>query len=331
MANFSTGQIARHLYDMLAARGPVRYLDDADRPVGLTADLYVGHFWAFADICSMNDFETRIAVYPVADPDRSRRTLRALAQELGLPSPDPYLPPLSFDHERTMSLADVVLVTGNSFTLSTFPDRWHSKIRLINYSVDAEVFSRPVDVERTNDLVFVATHCGMAKGFVDVLKTWSGIPKGQSTLHVVGRLEAPFDDMMQQHNTGSTVYEGWVDSDTEDYLKILKACRFAYMPTWSEGQMGTLLEAVHAGCIPITTRNAGLDDRVLEHCVIVEPRDILGQRAAIADALSWSEAQYEERRHLLLEATAAHQTWASFEMTVQAALEGATHKTVAVI
>lgn len=323
LANHSTGQIAQHLHRLLARSGPVAYLDDRDRPCGLAADLYVGHFWAFAEIAAANDFATQIAFYPVSDPSETRRLLCGLADDFGVPAPLWDLPPPSFDHERTMELADLVLVTGNSYTMSTFPARWRAKLRLVNYSVDAGVFGRQMAVERRGDLCYVATHCGLRKGFLDVLRVWETVAAGGARLHVVGRLDPPFDDLLRRHDPGSIVYHGWLDSDSDAYLRLLQACRFAYIPTWSEGQMGTLLEAVHAGCIPITTPASGLDDHVLAHAVVVQPRDLVGQRAAIEAALAWSEAACEQRRGQLRQAVQRYQTWDVFTRAVEATIEEA--------
>ena len=86
--------------------------------------------------------------------------------------------------------------------------------------------------------------------------------------------------------------------------------------------MGTLLELIHSGCVPITTAASGVDDEVLAQCVVVEPLDIDGQRAAILDALSWSPDEYVQRRLRLLAATIRNQTWASFDTRVQNAISG---------
>jgi glycosyltransferase involved in cell wall biosynthesis len=237
--------------------------------------------------------------------------------------PDWDLPPAEFDHVATMDAADVVLLVGNRATVETFPTRWHDKIRLVNYGVDPALWARPVASERRREFVYAATTCGLRKGFLDVLDVWSGIGAEEATLHVVGRLEPPYDRLLEAANTGSIVAHGWVDSDSDDYLALLRSCRFAYIPTWVEGQMGTLLETVQAGCVPITTRASGLDDAVLAEAVVVEPRDPVGQRAAIDAVLGWSDAQYRERQAAIASAARQHHNWDVFDRQVSEALRGA--------
>jgi glycosyltransferase involved in cell wall biosynthesis len=319
-ANHSTGLIARHLYDLLAQFASVEYFGSKERPEGLEADLFIGHFWAFAELCERNRFATKVAFYSVSDPDETRRLLAPLAQRFGVPMPEWDLPPRSFDHARTMELADVVFVVGNTYTLHTFPERWRSKIVLLNYSIDCDVFRKSPEVDARNEFCYVATHCGLRKGFVDVLDVWSRIDPSLSRLHVIGNLAPPFDRMLAEANNGSIVYHGWIDSDSLQYQSIIERCRFAHVPTYSEGQMGTLLELIHSGCVPITTAASGVDDEVLAECLVVEPLDAQGQRAAIDEALSWSSREYAHRRRRLLEATRRRQTWESFDTRVRSAL-----------
>lgn len=321
-ANHSTGLIARHLYELLAAFGPVDYFGSKERPVGLDAELFIGHFWAFAELCDRNDFRTKVAFYSVSDPVETRRQLSALAQRFAVPVPDWDLPPTTFDHHRTMDLADLVFVVGNTYTLHTFPERWHHKIVLLNYSIDTTMFSPVAPADAVDEFCYVATHCGLRKGFVDVLEVWSDMDPSKCRLHVIGKIAPPFDRMLRDANNGSIVYHGWIDSDSAEYRQIVSRCRFAHVPTYSEGQMGTLLELIHSGCVPVTTAASGVDDEVLAHCLLVQPLDIRGQRTAIDQALSWSPTEYELRRRQLLDATCRRQTWQSFHSRVHSAIAG---------
>jgi Glycosyl transferases group 1 len=319
-ANHSTGQIARHLYHILQEYGPVQYFGSKDRPEGLSADLFIGHFWAFRELCGLNSFKTKIVFYSVSDPTRTRNLLNDLAKEFGVAEPHWDLPPLSFDHEATMEIADLVFVVGNSYTLDTFPRRWRHKIRLLDYSVDRLIFSRDVGAARRDEFCYVATHCGLRKGFMDVLKTWHDIDPATTRLHAVGRLDSDWEELLARHNNGSITYHGWIDSDAEDYLRVIKSCKFAHIPSYSEGQMGSLLEVIYSGCFPITTRASGVDDEVLKHCLVVEPLNIRGQRDAIEYALSWSDLEYENRMAALFQVTQEQQTWEKFREGVESGI-----------
>lgn len=320
LANHSAGQIARHLYDTLLESGPVTYFDAADRPAGLTADLYIGHFWNYLPIAQANRFRKRIAFYAVSDPDRRRRLLLSLAARFGVPVPAWDFPPPHFDHAAAMRDADLVLVVGNSFTLKTFAPEWHPKLRLLNYAVDRSLYAHAAALPKRNDLCYVATQCGLRKGFMDVLDVWPGLNASGSLLHVIGAIEPPWDRLLAARNPGSIVYHGWIDSHSPAYADILGRCKFAYVPTYEEGQMGSLLEAMHCGCIPITTRASGIDDRVLHHAIVIEPLDIPQQRAAILDAISWPPEKFALRRDALATALYQAHNWAVFSSGVKSAL-----------
>lgn len=320
LANHSAGQIARHLYNTLRECGPVTYLDAEARPNGLAADLYIGHFWNYLEISKRNRFAKKIAFYAVSDPDRRRRLLLSLADRFGVPVPAWDFPPAHFDNVATLRDADLVLLVGNTFALETFAPEWRHKIRLLNYSVDANLYACAAATPKHNGFCYVATQCGLRKGFMDVLMTWSGINAAAATLHVIGGIEPPWDDLLARHNNGSIVYHGWIDSHSPEYADIIGNCRFAYIPTYEEGQMGSLLEAMHCGCVPITTRASGIDDRVLEHCVLVEPLNIPQQQAAILDAVSWTAEDFRRRRQAIAAALNLFHNWTVFSTGVKSAL-----------
>jgi glycosyltransferase involved in cell wall biosynthesis len=321
--NHSTGLIASGLYRLLSGLGPVEYYDHGDRPRDLVADLFVGHFWSFAAMCRANRFRRRVAVYVLSDPAAARALLTGAAARNRVPMCDWDLPPASFDHEETMALADQVLVCGNGHTLASFPPRWQPKVRLFNYGLDPDLWSEASPdgaAPAGRDFVYVATHCGLRKGFLDVIATWAGIPPERARLHVIGHLDPPYDALLAEVNPGSVTVHGWVDSRSERYRALLGACRYAYIPTWVEGQMGTLLEAIFAGCVPLTTAASGIDDDVLRHGLLVEPMDPDQHRAAIDTALAWTPGDYAARRAALLAAARRHHNWARFDQQVGGAL-----------
>jgi glycosyltransferase involved in cell wall biosynthesis len=295
----------------------VDYWDHAQRPVGTTSDVFVGHFWAFADLCRKNDFDRQIAIYVLSNPERATTLLREAAERYGVPFPDWDLPPDDFDHEGTMELADAVILVGNRATLATFDARWHSKIKLVNYAPGFNHWPPTATVARRREFVYSATTCGLRKGFLDVIDTWRDIPAGATQLHVVGRIDEPYRGRLAASGAEAVSTYGWMPSTSRRYRELLQSCRYAYIPTWVEGQMGTILEVIAAGCIPITTRASGVDDRVLEHCVVVEPGQPEQHRHEIARVLGWTDAEFHHRQATLIECMASLHTWSGFDERVR--------------
>jgi hypothetical protein len=321
LANHSTGLIASGLYRLLGALGPVEYFDNAERPTGMHANLFVGHFWSFESMCRANEFDTKVAVYVLSDPNVAREQLSEAATRFGVPMPTWDLPPADFDHEATMELADLVLLCGNRHTLETFHHRWRDKIQLFNYALDEHTARPGLTAWRPPaDFVYVATHCGLRKGFLDVINTWSKISPEVARLHVVGRLDSPYEQLLAETNTGSVIVHGWIDSNSREYRDLLHSCRFAYIPTWVEGQMGTMLDVIFAGCLPITTRACGVDDEVLAQCLIVEPLQSDDHRFVIEDVVTWSFEEWAQRSDDLQRTARRQHNWRSFDVTVGGAL-----------
>jgi glycosyltransferase involved in cell wall biosynthesis len=320
-ADHSTGLIASHLYQLMGALGPVRYFDNTERPSGMNAKLYVGHFWSFESMCRANEFDKKVAVYVLSDPSGARVQLAEAAARFAVPMPTWDLPPAEFDHEATMELADLVLLCGNQYTLDTFPARWRDKIRLFNYSLDEKKWPPPPQAWRPPaEFVYVASDCGLRKGFLDVINAWSMIPPDVARLHVVGRLDSPYDRLLAEANTGSVIVHGWIDSSSREYHEVLSSCRFAYIPTWVEGQMGTMLEVLFAGCVPVTTRACGVDDEVLDRCLIVDAMRPDEHRSVIEDVITWSFEEWRARSDDLQRTARGRHNWTSFDDDVGGAL-----------
>jgi glycosyltransferase involved in cell wall biosynthesis len=143
------------------------------------------------------------------------------------------------------------------------------------------------------------------------------MPSGVTQLHIIGRIDELYRERLAGSGATNVTVYGWIPSTSRRYRQLLESCRYAYIPTWVEGQMGTILEAIAAGCVPITTRASGIDDRVLEHCVVVEPGQPEQHRHKIAEVLAWTEAEFRDRQAALAECLASLHTWRGFDERVR--------------
>jgi len=84
--------------------------------------------------------------------------------------------------------------------------------------------------------------------------------------------------------------------------------------------MGTLLEVIAAGCIPITTRASGIDDAVLNHSIIVEAENPLQHRQAIAEVLGWTTSEFKQRQRALQRVATERHNWNVFDRQVREVL-----------
>ena len=306
LVRHSAAWLARNLYEVLSEFGTVTYIDTKDEPKGIKADLFVGHFWSFLRQATSNSFDKQVAFYSIANPDWTRTCLLPLAEEYRVPFPEWDFPPVGFNNTATLAAADEIMLVGNTAIAETFPGEARARLQTFNYRA-ADWFTSTNTLPK-KQFCYVATQCDLRKGFMDVLRTWQALGAEFAPIDLIGSIREPWETLLQEYNPGNMCYRGWLDSSTAQYLQQLQNHRFAYIPTYSEGQMGTVLEAIFSGCIPVTTAQSGIDDRVLEHCVIVEPRAI-EQHVQVIKALSqWSEQKWLQRRDKLLSVAQTYQT-----------------------
>jgi hypothetical protein len=84
--------------------------------------------------------------------------------------------------------------------------------------------------------------------------------------------------------------------------------------------MGTMLEAIFAGCLPITTAACGIHDDVLAQCVVVDPGRPDQHLAAIQTVLAWSGLECQRRSTALLETARRQHDWRRFDAVAGGAM-----------
>jgi hypothetical protein len=108
----------------------------------------------------------------------------------------------------------------------------------------------------------------------------------------------------------SSVLSYFEECFTPDGASTIAACSFAYLPTYSEGQVGTLLEAIHLDHDPgIAAARRGA--RPLHQSS--SQGDIDGQRRAIRDAATWFDDLLAATRGRLRQVAGRLHDWARFE------------------
>lgn len=320
----SAGWIARHLYSILSEYGRVRYIDAEERPQNIEADIFIGHFWNFAEQCKGNHFKHKVAVYSIANPDWSYELLSGLAQKYSVPFPGWDFPPQSFDNQETLESADLILLIGNNTIASTFPKNVQHKIHTLNYSVDREHFDTDLQRKQAGRYCYVATQCDLRKGFMDVLRTFSQIDSNNIQLDIIGAIKPAWEQLYTRYNTGNMLLHGWLNSSSKAYVNLLNKARFAYIPTYSEGQMGTLLETIFCGCIPITTLMSGIDERLLSHCLLIEPFNIAQQKQTVEETARWSDDFWLEKISTLIKLAEQYQSEKHFRNNIELFLKSLT-------
>jgi glycosyltransferase involved in cell wall biosynthesis len=181
---------------------------------------------------------------------------------------------------RALEVADFATLTGNAYTLSTYRN---AKIPIyLTPAAPPFLYEWPErkDFERSRKrFLFMASEGLVHKGLDLVLDAFSQMPDLE--LVVCGRVldEPDFVRAFKRELTATPNIRmhGWVDTGSPQFEELAASCCAMVYPSSSEGQSGALLTAMHAGLIPIASRQSGVDlpgfGRILEESSISEIRE----------------------------------------------------------
>lgn len=158
--------------------------------------------------------------------------------------------------------ADLIVVLGNEFTLNTFayagkPIR---RIRLSN--AFAYPFPESKDFSKVRRrYLWMGSEGFVHKGLDLVLEAFAGMPETHLTVCGPLNREPAFTRAFHQllFNTPNIHTEGWVDVHGGRFRDIAGSCLGGVYPSCSEGGGGCVITMMHAGLIPVVSREASVD------------------------------------------------------------------------
>ena len=165
-------------------------------------------------------------------------------------------------HNHAIELCDVAIMLGNDATLSTYP-KVNKRIEHIPLST-THIYPSPKDRDfekvRKNFIWFGGA--GLAHKGVDlVLEAFASMQ--EYTLTLVGKID-PADPFVQAYKR--EMYElpniktiGWLDPGSVKFKDICAKSLGLVYPSCSEGCAGSVVLCMHAGLIPIVSRESGVD------------------------------------------------------------------------
>ncbi len=268
----SSAQIlARALYEVLCIYGDVEYVDQTEfeKVSGKEYELYIG------TIENFQQFSSRIKAkhcvlfavnnYPVKQYELLHQMLKTLKRgnEFGeLYSSEKYL--LNF--YNIFDSIDYVIGVGNNFTLQSFLDVGFSirKCKMFNYGLQEEISPA---VKNTKPIVFsyIVSNIGLRKGFDIIYELFTDISMQYDDfiLHIAGKTDnqhytSKLNNLLNKLGGKVHFYE-WLQHDSAEYTRLMSETDIMLCPSIEEGQVGTLVEAMAHGIIPIGTERCGID------------------------------------------------------------------------
>jgi glycosyltransferase involved in cell wall biosynthesis len=191
---------------------------------------------------------------------------------LTLPTRRSLMPNLAIEH------ADYATILGNEFTLGTYA---YAQKPLYRLSISSSaLYPWPEDKDFAacrNHFVWLGSYGFVHKGLDLVLEAFAQMPEHHLT--VCGPIDEEKDFKnaygRELYGTPNIHTAGWVDVESPEFLKICRRCVGLIYPSCSEGQCGGVVTCMHAGLIPIVSRQSGVDVKesfglVLKDCSIDE-------------------------------------------------------------
>lgn len=229
------------------------------------------------------------------------RRLRDLRERRGMD-----LAPFKLVEEtRAAQSADHIVVLGNDFTAESFAFAGKPVHRVRLSSAFLYPFPEQKDFHACRRrFLWFGSDGFVHKGLNLVLEAFAGMPDFE--LVVCGPLDheprfvEAFSDLL--YGTPNIRAEGWVDVASPRFRELTDTCLGMVYPSCSEGGGGCVLTMMHAGVIPVVTREASVD---------VEPSCGVVLADASVEALRTAIRSLSEQTPEALQAMArAAWTWA---------------------
>jgi glycosyltransferase involved in cell wall biosynthesis len=218
--------------------------------------------------------------------------------------------------------ADCLTVLGNRMTIDTLTYAGKPCYR-VPLSTTAEFpWDDAKDFEACRRRFVWFGSSGMVhKGLDLVLEAFAATPELQLTVCGPIDRERDFADFYRRelYHTPNIRTVGWVDVAGEGFAQIVRSCAALVYPSCSEGCAGCVVTSLHAGLIPIISRESGVD---VGDFGVVLPRSTVADIRAAALELSRRPADELRRRsRAAWEYARSYHTRARFAAEFRAVIE----------
>lgn len=294
------GELPRRDYDLFIGHGGVNFEHICRALPESVPKLYftTGSYWRFHN----QQEELRFA-------DLERRRGARL----------PYDRNIAQSEESAVHLAHGIIGIGNQTTRMTYAD--FDRVVMLNGTAlyDDNVDWCPKDFTTSRQhFLFYSGPGNVHKGLDLLLEAFSGLPHH---LWISTRLDARFAHLyVRELNTLANVHLlGWVQPRSRSFYQMMQRCAFCILPSCSEGQSQSVLEAMNQGLIPLVSPQSGLD--VQDFGVLIEPVTVDAICSLVHAVSTYSPDRCRELSALARQAALTTYSQEAFLQNFQAALE----------
>jgi glycosyltransferase involved in cell wall biosynthesis len=225
--------------------------------------------------------------------------------------------------EEGLKRARTIVLIGNKTIENTYLDYGVPKEKLVtmNYGIDPVHFSPRERDRHEPKFVFLSAFLSVRKGFPVLMAAWEKAQReglsSRATLDVIGDVENSECDVAAFTHLANLTFQGLVVAGSDEHLRSLNSAHYVICSSLSEGQVGTLLEAMACGCVPIATRESGIDaDQyggwVIKAGDVGDLHRVLAFVAETHDQESWQKRSMTTREQCV-----RNHDWQAFETRIE--------------
>jgi hypothetical protein len=238
----------------------LRRYDDLNVPTDRQYDLFIGHTKTFIEIKNKIKLSGKSILFVTgSSPEFGNSAQHKRAEDLFRRK----MIQIAVHQENIVApakdlhaAADRVLMLGNEFVKSTWYPEFFEKYTLIN-NVTAQEF-RPLS-ENGVEFLFLSSTGQVHRGLDVLLDVFAHRSEHlhicSSVLNEVEFVKAYHSELFRKVNIHT---HGHLDLASQKFREIIKRCGFVILPSCSEGQSSSVINAVNFGLIPVVTENVGL-------------------------------------------------------------------------
>ena len=208
-----------------------------------------------------------------------------------------------------IELANYGITVGNEFTISTYAYA-NKPIYRIPITTSAEYpwpESKDYGACRRNFL-WLGGRGAVHKGLDLVLDVFRGMP--DYNLIVCGdiRKEDDFETayFRELYETRNIKTLGWIDVRSGDFSRVIGSCVGIINPSCAEGCSGSVIQGMHAGLIPVVSRESGVD--VDDFGIVLKESSISEIKSSVVEISSLHETELKSMSRKAWEFARANHT-----------------------
>lgn len=217
---------------------------------------------------------------------------------------------IKHSEEEANAKADAIIVLGNKNAAKTY-----SKFKSV-YNLEGA--SMPILKARQilkpqNDklgFLFLSGPGNLHKGLDIILDSWQELPKNFE-LHIITYLEDDFSEFYKKelYESANIHAHGYVPQRSKQFYDIIDQCQYSILLSCSEGSPGSVIESMHQGLIPITSKASHID--LPKEGIVIDPVSVVTTVGAL-NKLSKQDTETVTRQQLSV------QDWATSELVPEA-------------